>query len=319
MSCDLRERALAQGSWQNRVSHLRSYISFTIFFNVEDFPLHLGVLIRFISLLSRGPGSYDSACNMISSLKYFTEFLDPPSVKLFDSVYVSASLKGLKALLDRPARQKLPLSIKHLCLFYNYLDLSSMVHLSCWCAMLLAFFGCFRLSNLVPLSKGKFDPFKHLIRDDLVFEKDMILIFYKWSKTNQHCRKVSWIPIFSVSDHRFDIKSHFMILFKHVNVSRNSPLFSYSESEFHSRHSLVSLLDKCLFHSGLKPSDFSWHSFRRGSAMFAFELGIADSAVQLLGDWSSMAFKRYLEYTFVRKSEIANKIAKSFDKQVKYL
>ena len=60
-------------------------------------------------------------------------------------------------------------------------------------------------------------------------------------------------------------------------------------------------------------SDFSWNSFRRGAAVFAFELGLADSAVQLLGDWSSSAFKSYLEFTFVRKMSVAKKISKSFD------
>ena len=79
------------------------------------------------------------------------------------------------------------------------------------------------------------------------------------------------------------------------------------------------MLDKCVFNAGLSLSDYSWHSFRRGAAVFAFELGLADSAVQLLGDWSSAAFKNYLEFAFVRKVSIAKKIAKNFDSQVKQL
>ena len=77
------------------------------------------------------------------------------------------------------------------------------------------------------------------------------------------------------------------------------------------------VLDKCVFDIGLSVADYSWHSFRRGAAVFAFELGLADSAVQLLGDWSSSAFKNYLEFSFVRKVAVAKKIAKCFDKQVK--
>ena len=64
-------------------------------------------------------------------------------------------------------------------------------------------------------------------------------------------------------------------------------------------------------------SDYSWHSFRRGVAVFAFELGLADSAVQLLGDWSSSAFENYLEFVFARKASIAKKVARSFDLQLK--
>ena len=50
--------------------------------------------------------------------------------------------------------------------------------------------------------------------------------------------------------------------------------------------------------------------------MFAFELGLGDSAVQLLGDWSSLAFKHYLEFAFVRKVSLAENIAKSFNSHV---
>ena len=245
--------------------------------------------------------------------------IDLPSVKVFDSVLVSVSLKGLKAQLSRPVRQKLPLSLDHLINFYNYLNFSNLNHLSCWCAMLIAFFGCFRLSNLVPSSKSKFDPLKHLKRDDVRFENDLVLIYYKWSKTNQHCSKVSWVPICSVADPRFNIKFFIQLLFASVKEASNAPLFSFAKNDFHSRFSLVNLLDKCLFNADLSLSDYSWHSFRRGAAVFAFELGLADSAVQLLGDWSSSAFKNYLEFSFLRKVTIAKDIALSFDQKIKHL
>ena len=159
-SCALRERGLCQGTWANKVSHLRTYITFTTYFSVPDFPVHLSVLLRFIAYLGRSPVSLKYVMNIVSSVKWFANLLDPPSVKVFDAVHVSVSLKCLKAQLSMPVRQKLPFSLIHLCKFFKLLDFSDMKHLSCWCAMILAFFGCFRLSNLVPLSKGKFDPLK---------------------------------------------------------------------------------------------------------------------------------------------------------------
>ena len=74
-----------------------------------------------------------------------------------------------------------------------------------------------------------------------------------------------------------------------------------------------------MFNAGLTLGDYTWHSFRRGAAVFAFELGLADSAVQLLGDWSSDAFKRYLEFAFDRKVSVAEEISKSFDLYTKKL
>ena len=171
-SCALRERAVALGSWDNRVSHLRQYVTFTTYFGVPDFPLHLGILLRFIALLGRSPLAYGSAVNILSSLKWFASILDPLSAKVCNAVLVSVTMKGLKAQLSRPLRQKLPFTAVHLCKFYECLDLSNSKYLSCWCAMLLAFFGCFRLSNLVPVSKNRFDPLKQLKRDDIKFENN---------------------------------------------------------------------------------------------------------------------------------------------------
>ena len=123
----------------------------------------------------------------------------------------------------------------------------------------------------------------------------------------------------SVSDSRFNIKFYLQTLFLVVDVPSDYPLFSFKKNDHHSRYSLVRLLDNCVFEAGLSLADYSWHSFRRGAAVFAFELGLADSAVQMLGDWSSDAFKTYLEFTFVRKAAISKKIARKFDSQVKQL
>ena len=98
-----------------------------------------------------------------------------------------------------------------------------------------------------------------------------------------------------------------------MKAPNDAPLFAFSKKDFHSRFSLIRLLDKCLFDAGMSLADYSWHSFRRGAAVFAFELGLADSAVQLLRDWSSSAFKSYLEFAFAKKASVAKDIAKSFD------
>lgn len=316
-SCALRERGLAHGTWANKVSHLRTYLTFTTYFSVQDFPIDLTVLLRFIAFIGRGTHAYKSTTNLLGSIKWFASVLDPPSSKLFDSVMVKASMKGLKAQLSRPVRQKLPFTVSHLVKFHDTLDFSNSKHLSCWCAMLLAFFGCFRLSNLVPVTMCKYDPLKQLRRDDIRFEDNLVLIFYKWSKTNQNSSKVSWIPICNVSDARFNVKLFFEKLFALVNAHGKAPLFTYNKSHFHSRHSLTRLLDHVVFETGLSPADYSWHSFRRGAAVFAFELGLGDSAVQLLGDWSSSAFKHYLEFAFLKKVSVAEEIAEHFDASVK--
>ncbi|CAL4196203.1 unnamed protein product, partial [Meganyctiphanes norvegica] len=218
-SCVLRKRGLAHGTWANKISHLRAYTAFTCYYNVPDFPIQLGVLLRFIALLARGPYAYSSAANMLGSLKWFSVLLDPSSERTFEAALVSISMKGLKAQLSRPTHQKLPFAVPHLAEFYNFLNLNDPKQLAGWCAMLLAFFGCFRISNLVPAAKINFDPLKHLKRDDIRFTDKYVLVFYKWSKTNQNSGRVAWIPICPVSDERFNIQLHLKSLFSIVKVS----------------------------------------------------------------------------------------------------
>ena len=45
---------------------------------------------------------------------------------------------------------------------------------------------------------------------------------------------------------------------------------------------------------GLRPSNFSPHSFRRGGATFAFQAGVPEHPIQQHGDWRSEAYRRYL-------------------------
>ena len=127
------------------------------------------------------------------------------------------------------------------------------------------------------------------------------------------------MPLCLIKDERFNIKCFLKKLFSIVKAPDDSPLFSFSKKDYHSRYSLVNLLNKCVHNANLSLSDYSWHSFRRGAAVFAFELGLADSAVQLLGDWSSAAFKNYLEFSFLKKISVAREIAKNFEYQIQKL
>ena len=73
----IRKKGFAEGTWDNKISHLRQYIIFTYYFRVQDFPVLLGVLLRFIPFLGRDPISFNHASNVISSIKYFAALLDP--------------------------------------------------------------------------------------------------------------------------------------------------------------------------------------------------------------------------------------------------
>ena len=59
---------------------------------------------------------------------------------------------------------------------------------------------------------------------------------------------------------------------------------------------------------GLDPSNYSGHSFRRGGASFAFEIGLTLTEVKERGDWRSNAVHGYIVLS--DKQKIARVLAK---------
>ena len=60
------------------------------------------------------------------------------------------------------------------------------------------------------------------------------------------------------------------------------------------QESFVSRLRKVLKLAGFKPGEYSAHSFRRGGASYAFQLGLSPLQIKLKGDWSSDAYEKYI-------------------------
>jgi len=69
------------------------------------------------------------------------------------------------------------------------------------------------------------------------------------------------------------------------------------------QHRLRSWLQKI----GLNSKLFSSHSFREGGATLAAQVGISSSLIQLMGDWKSDAYKKYIVCSLSDKFMVAEK------------
>lgn len=56
----------------------------------------------------------------------------------------------------------------------------------------------------------------------------------------------------------------------------------------------ISIFRGILDSIGLPAADYAGHSFRNGAAISAVLAGVEDSKIQLLGQWQSAAFLRYI-------------------------
>ena len=71
---------------------------------------------------------------------------------------------------------------------------------------------------------------------------------------------------------------------------------------------LSAYLKQWLTQAGYDASLFSSHSIRRGGASSAFAAGVPGELIQLVGDWSSPVYQRYLEISTQRKLAVAARV-----------
>ena len=121
-----------------------------------------------------------------------------------------------------------------------------------------------------------------------------VLIYVNFSKVNQYQKSFHAIPIPANSDPALDLYRHIKKLFSLVEGSSTSPAFVYSSKNFITYRSFTTRLKQLLAKAGLDPTLYSGHSFRRGGASYLYGVGGSTLMVQVLGDWASQIFTRYL-------------------------
>ena len=83
-------------------------------------------------------------------------------------------------------------------------------------------------------------------------------------------------------------------MFTLVEADEDAPALSYSKKQFIGHRVFTARLKKLLSKAGYDPSHYSGHSFRRGGASYLYSIGGSTLMVQVLGDWASQVFTRYL-------------------------
>jgi len=175
---------------------------------------------------------------------------------------------------------------------------------------LFAFFLFARVSNIVAPSASSFDPRKHLCRGDISLAPHGLNVVFKWSKTNQSGSHRLVLPLARIPNSPLCPVNMFLRMCTLCPASSHAPAFGrltsansivpFSKTEFvnvfRSRLRLAGIRDWHLFRG---------HSFRRGGASWAFSSGIPGELIQVFGDWSSDAYKSYLDSSLAVKLRVS--------------
>ena len=113
-----------------------------------------------------------------------------------------------------------------------------------------------------------------------------------------------------------DLFRHLGSLFRKVKAEDDAPALSFSPTSFVTHKTFTERLKKLLSQSGLEPSLFSGHSFRRGGASYLYSVGGSTLMVQVLGSWSSQIFTRYIYLSVEDRLAAQNLIMENINKTV---
>ena len=226
------------------------------------------------------------ACFVLYDLPF--HILDHPKIKYFQ--------KSVK--INRPLTL-----ISH-----NIIDLDSLEKISAAChdftcsQVLQAVFnwvlGFFRLSNLAPHSLAGFDPSRHLTGQDLFFTRKLVKILIKWSKTIQTRDVVQVVSLPKLKNKLICPFQALKALFSLYPMSADHSAFQV-KTQSGWQPITDSKIRKCLksinMTLGLNPHFYTFYSFRRSGATFAYNAHIPVQQIKRHGTWTSDCVWRYIQ------------------------
>ena len=169
-----------------------------------------------------------------------------------------------------------------------------------------------RLANIVPVSANSFDPRRHLTRGDVAVTSHGPFVSFNCTETIQIGERRLHIPLLRIADSPLCPVSAYLRMIRLVPACRSTPVFLISSPKGLIRlttRTFVSSFCLCLPVTGISNAQsVRGHSFRRGAATWAFSCGVPGETIQLYGNWSSDAYKLYLEYGLESKLALANQL-----------
>ena len=166
---------------------------------------------------------------------------------------------------------------------------------------LTSFFAFLRMSNIAPHSRARFDPGRHLLRQDIIFASPGADILLKWSMQNRTAHQFVQIPQLPNPD--LCPVTAIQSLLDSKTLPPTSPLFVHEKP-----HCLVVIdttirdaLKSVLLHIGHPLEGFGFHAFHRS---VAFDHQVPLEHIMAHGLWGSDAVWNYLQTSSVAPSSV---------------
>ena len=303
-----KKAAFAPGTWKNFRTQWYSFVAFTTFFDLDQFPSDPEVFCLYAQLLSRSFKSNLSVKNYISGVKIFYSLLGL-DCSVFDAMELKLTLRGISRIKQHSPRHATPINPDILLQIYEHLDMADAIQVAFWALFVVAFFSMARKSNLV-VTEGKSVQNHTLLRNCVMFSEDSVLLRFTSSKTAQFGGKIHEVPLSAIPNSPLCPVVSLLRLFKMTSdVSLSEPVFSLAKGFPITYRHFQKVFKHMICLLGLNPSEFSSHSFRRGGATYAFSSSVPGELIKYHGGWASEAYWIYLQFSLEDKLRVSKHMA----------
>ena len=216
-----------------------------------------------------------------------------------------------------PQSKRLPMSLSALNLLgleLNQTDMGKADKRLIWTVSLIAFFGSFRMGELLTESEEHFDPSQDLLGEDIFIVKaatsgkKTLQIRLKSSKENRSGREII-VDIFG-NDTICPIKAMEAWTKSAKPSKKDLPAFMMSNGRPLTKKRMNSILNSCL-NKNIPASKgfFSNHSFRSGIPSMLGSLGYSTEDIMCVGRWSSNSYECYVKTARTKRQKMARDIS----------
>ena len=313
--------SLSHSSWCKNASARNSFKNFELETSTQyTWPLSENAIIRFTDwCLNKKKLRFSTVNSYLGSLEFAHKLngLDGKNCKHFLAKKMIRGAENMEfySTIAKQSRKVMTLPLlkilSHQIANSNWEDLSKQVF---WTAASLAFFGSFRMGELLSGKDSISHPSENLLWEDVHIRNDSVVIKIKIPKNRNS--KGQFVDLFEFKDSRYcpvlAVKKLKLMLGR-KDVSK-MPVFSFSSgillTPMAFNKSLVALLQPVI---GEAASSISGHSFRAAipSALASCPELASDEEVMIWGRWSSPCFKSYMRLSPLQKKRIFEKIVSS--------
>ena len=301
--------AYAEGSRRNLKVQWESFLLFCTYFSFISLPASTETLQLFAQFLSRTFKATDSIKNYIAGVKTMHLLLGF-KVDHINNFILNLSIKGMAKLKPYCIKQAAPMTPEILFKLASVMDFKNPDSVVYWCLFLFAFFLLARKSNLVPTSTNDLLSKRFLMKKNVEVHKSFLIVNLTWTKTIQIGERVLQMPLVPIKGSILCPVRAYKKMCKLIPSSDESPLFVLSNNKIVSYNMFQRKLRFLLQKAGLDSAKYSTHSFRRGSTTLLFRAEVPADQIQLMGDWRSDAYKKYLSYDLSDKIKISKVMSK---------